>query len=142
MANRKLTWEIGFSANTKELESSIKKAMSALEKVGTGNMPIFMAILFMVIVIALLASVNLRLQFLNENNLQHDYSTQKLETVKEVLEEDNDYAFLEEASESIVGICPLLITSPVPLLFTPAPFLDVTVPLFLYTSPLLELLTP
>ena len=70
----------------------------------------FMAILFMVIVIALLASVNLRLQFLNENNLQHDYSTQKLETVKEVLEEEDDYAFLEEASESIVGISKLKTT--------------------------------
>lgn len=67
-----------------------------------------MAIIFMVIVIALLASLNLRLQFLHENNIPSDYSTQRLETVREELsEEEKDYNFIEEASEAIVGISKL-----------------------------------
>lgn len=68
-----------------------------------------MAILFMVIIIALLASLNLRMQFFNENNIPKDYSAQKLENVETQKEDDEekDYSFIEEASHAIVGISKL-----------------------------------
>ena len=67
-----------------------------------------LAIIFMVIVIALLASLNLRLQLLHENNVQSEYSTERLDTVvEEPKQDEKDYNFIEEACESIVGISKL-----------------------------------
>ena len=67
-----------------------------------------MAIFFMVIIIALLASLNLRLQLINENNIQNDYSTQRLENVEKSNQETKgEYDFIEEASQAIVGISKL-----------------------------------
>lgn len=71
-----------------------------------------MAIFFMVIIIALLTSLNLRLQLINEKNMETDYSTQKLEETKENLlfednDEKNEYSFIEEASHAVVGISKL-----------------------------------
>lgn len=66
-----------------------------------------MAILFMVIIIALLASLNLRLQFMSENNIKSEYSTEKLENKKEQETKKEDYNFIEDASECIVGISKL-----------------------------------
>ena len=67
-----------------------------------------MAIFFMVIIIALLASLNLRLQLINENNIQNDYSTQRLENVEKANQETKgEYDFIEEASQAIVGISKL-----------------------------------
>lgn len=67
-----------------------------------------MAILFMVIVIALLASLNLRLQLINENNIQNDYSIQRLENIENQEQpKEGEYDFIEEASHAIVGISKL-----------------------------------
>ena len=67
-----------------------------------------MAIFFMVIIISLLASLNLRLQLLSENNVKNEYSTQKLENINEPKEEQKEKNnFIEEASKAIVGISKL-----------------------------------
>lgn len=67
-----------------------------------------MAIFFMVIIIALLASLNLRLQFFSENNIPENYSTQRLENVEEKQpKKEEDFNFIEESSKAIVGISKL-----------------------------------
>lgn len=73
-----------------------------------------MAIFFMVIVIALLTSLNLRLQLMNENNI-NNYNTQKVENLKQIDNIENnkpndEYAFIEESSKAIVGISKLKTT--------------------------------
>lgn len=66
-----------------------------------------MAILFMVIIIALLASLNLRLQLINEKNLQENYEVSRLENIEEPKVSKTEYDFIEEASKAIVGISKL-----------------------------------
>ena len=67
-----------------------------------------MAIFFMIIVIGLLTSLNLRLQFMAENSVKNEYSAEKLEFTKEQIDnKDENYNFIEEASEAIVGISKL-----------------------------------
>ena len=65
-----------------------------------------MAIFFMVIIIALLTSINLRIQLINEKNIQVDYSVQKLENPKEEVIV-GEYDFIREACDTIVGISKL-----------------------------------
>ena len=61
-------------------------------------------ILFLMIIIVLLISLNLKIQYINDNN-NVVYSTQKLENKKEeVVGNEEEYKFIEEASEAIVGI--------------------------------------
>lgn len=70
-----------------------------------------MAIFFMVIIIALLTSLNLRLQLINEKEMQENYSMQKLENVDDSLgfpkDVENEYSFIEESCQAIVGISKL-----------------------------------
>ena len=68
-----------------------------------------MVILCMAIIIGLLASLNLRLQFMNENSLKSNYDIQKLENTKEEVSKEkiNEYDFIEEASKAVVGISKL-----------------------------------
>lgn len=61
--------------------------------------------LSMIVIIGLLVALNLRLEGM-QNLSQNNYDTQKMSNEQEVKEpkEENDYAFIEDATKTIVGI--------------------------------------